>query len=310
MSLILHDNLGGCTCALRQSLSVIKVSGDRLRDYLQGQVTQDLTRLSAEQSIYGAVLTPQGKIVSPFYMLEAGEDEILVITAREAANDLVHRLRQYAIGYTLRIGIFDALHVISVQGKGGDAAIQTVNLTSIEKRYLACEKQGDVWVVFKPEADSHGYWLVTPTEQVEEVLSGIDTVVDESAFLAACTLHGTPNFTVDWQAGVYALNVNFIEYQGVSFDKGCYVGQELTSRMQWRGGIKWRFYRVQLAMMPNQLPSPIETTAEVGKITSAAQSAEGQIYGIAHLRIAAVEAAQPMYDQHGNNVDILGVCAP
>jgi len=117
-----------------------------------------------------------------------------------------------------------------------------------------------------------------------------------------------PVYGIDWNKKIFPLNANLIEFDGVSFDKGCYVGQEVTSRMQWRGGIKKRLYRVQLESLPSALPCPLSTTVEIGMVTSAAMNSDGEVYGIAHLPIELVEKQMPLIDPEGDSVSVIEAC--
>jgi folate-binding protein YgfZ len=131
--------------------------------------------------------------------------------------------------------------------------------------------------------------------------------IDESEVEQGRILQGTPLLGVDWDTKLHPLNANLVERDGVSFDKGCYVGQEVTSRMQWRGGIKKKLYRVQLQKNVD-LPCSILTTAKVGEITSLAQDKDGLYKGVALLPIAVVEGDKDLTLENGQSVSILGVC--
>ncbi|MDX8395233.1 MAG: tRNA-modifying protein YgfZ, partial [Mariprofundaceae bacterium] len=99
------------------------------------------------------------------------------------------------------------------------------------------------------------------------------------------------------------------ELNGVSYEKGCYIGQEVTSRMHWRKSIKKRLYHVEITSLPTSLPCSILTTAKIGILTSAsAYEGEKQAFGIAHLAINAVESGQPMQLEDGSIVRIIEVC--
>jgi folate-binding protein YgfZ len=125
---------------------------------------------------------------------------------------------------------------------------------------------------------------------------------------AARIIKGIPVYGIDWNEKIFPLNANLIEFNGVSFEKGCYVGQEVTSRMQWRGGIKKRFYRIQLESFPTTFPCPVSTTVEIGMVTSAAMNADDKLFGIAHLPIELVENQTPLIDPEGDSVQVIEAC--
>ncbi|MFQ5355581.1 MAG: YgfZ/GcvT domain-containing protein [Mariprofundaceae bacterium] len=278
-------------------LHVLKASGPKIKDYLQGQITQDVTQLSVRQGIYAAALTPQGKIVSDMYVLEAGSDETLMIVEAGYATDLVVRLRQFSLGFRLRIGIIDTLRVIAVQGPGTDMALNSAGLPVPDHKPFAtaCLPDKEIYLMRIAMTSSAGVWIVAPAEQQQKLSDKLGNRVDAKYMEAARILNGFPRFGIDFDQTSYALNANFIERRGVSFDKGCYVGQELTSRMHWRGKIKHKLYTVRLETLPISIPAEIRTTVPAGLLSSLMKSPEGFYTGIASLRIEAAEGEKPLY---------------
>lgn len=284
--------------------AIIKASGATVRDYLQGQLTQDIRRLTASQGIYSAILTPQGKTVSDMHMISGHNHELIIIACRAYAEALVGRLRQFALGHELRIGIVDSLKLISIQGKRCDDFLELHNLPVPDSSHLnsAAATGRELFVIRMAEAADNGIWIVTDDADAIGDLSGV------AAIHAARICKGLPTYGIDWNEKTFPLNANLIEFEGVSFDKGCYVGQEVTSRMQWRGGIRKHLYRVELESYPSELPSPISTTVEIGSITSAAIDAEGVVHGISYLPIETVESGSPLIDANGDSIQVIEVC--
>lgn len=295
-----------CLLTLRSGYAVLKASGPKVRDYLQGQLTQDISLLTPTQGIYSAVLTPQGKEVSDLYLFCGHNDELIILAPKAHAEALVGRLRQFSVGYELRCGVVDALHLLSVQGAGTASFLEVSGLpVPGQARLSAAAVDGrESFVLRMAEAADDGFWVVT--DNPDELLQ--DHQADESAIVTARIIKGIPVFGTDWDNSVHPLNANLIEMGGVSFDKGCYVGQEITSRMQWRGGIKKRLYRVGLEAIPEEIPSPIATTLPIGTLTSAAADADGHCFGIAHLPIETAESGTPLHDSSGRPVSVIEVC--
>lgn len=297
-------------CAVRNQMAILKASGPGVLKYLQGQITQDINRLSSETAIYAALLTPQGKAVSELHIMQTGTDELLLFTPAEAAEKVVDRLRSFSIGYELRIGRYSPLSLISVQGKKSVEQLYKLGLPEIYNQQLACtsDPERNIFAMAMPEASDHGLWIAVPTEQVDIMLDMIGSIINEDEIEAARIIHGRPRFGCEWNESVFPLNANLIEMGGVSFEKGCYTGQEVTGRMQWRGGIKKKLYRVQLETIPKPLPSSVSSTVEIGTVASAAEDADGAVYGIAHLPIETVEAKTPLIDTNGDSVQVIEAC--
>ena len=284
--------------------AIIKASGATVLDYLQGQITQNIKRLSPSQGIYTAILTPQGKAVSDMYIIQGHNHELIIIARKSYAETLVGRLRQFALGHELRIGMVDSYKLFSIQGSRCDDFLELHNLPIPGTSHLnsAAASGTELFTIRMAEAAEDGIWIITDDAEAVGSLS------DEAAIQTARILKGFPTYGIDWNEKVFPLNANLIEFNGVDFDKGCYVGQEITSRMQWRGGIKKRFYRVELESFPVELPSPISTTVEIGLITSAAMDGEGVVHAIAHLPIEIVESGSSLIDANGDSIQIIEAC--
>lgn len=297
-------------CCARSRIAVLKASGPKIRDYLQGQLTQEIGRLSASSAIYAALLTSQGKAVSELHTMQGDADELLLFTPADHAEEVVGRLRNFSVGYELRIGVFSPLSLISVQGAGAADALQKLGLppTDTQRLHTVSDPARNIFAMAMPEAAEHGFWLAVPTDQLDIMLDVLGNRVEEEEMEAARIIRGTPRFGCEWDESIHPLNANLIEMDGVSFEKGCYVGQEVTSRMQWRGGIKKKLYRVQLETPPASLPSPLSTTIEVGTIVSAAMDSNSNTFGIAHLPIEIVETGTPLIDAQGDGVQIIEPC--
>ena len=297
--------------------SVLKASGDGVRDYLQGQITQDMRRLTPDAAVHACLLTPQGKAVSELYLLQGRNDEIVMLTPRDFAETVVARLRRFALGYRLRIGIVDALKLWSVQGAAAGGVLDKLNMPRPTANWLACSRHPgqDVIAATLPNA-LNGFWCISADAPAEE---NIPYAVIEARRI----IHGFPRFGVEWDATVHPLNANLTEFNGVCFDKGCYVGQEVTSRMHWRGGIRKKLYRVRLSAARRDekeggmsdervgVPAPLlHNELAVGELRSIAANGKNALRGIALLPIRIAEQNAALTLENGRRVEIIEPCRP
>jgi len=293
---------------LRPGWSVLKASGPTIRDYLQGQISQDIRKLSQEQAIHTMLLQPQGKAAGELYIVEGNHGELVMLAPAEVAEETVARLRRFALGHQVRIGIVDTLAVCSVQGANAAEALKAFGLPEPGNGWLACSRSdGDCFALTWP-ADPHGFWVVAARDRIETLLSTSMHVVGEDQLEAMRIIRGMIRFGQEWDASVSPMNANMVEFDAVSFNKGCYVGQEITSRMHWRGGVKKRLYRVLLEQAPASLPSAILTEAAIGTLVSAAIDHEGRCFGIAQLPIETVESGKAMRLADGQPIGVLEPC--
>ncbi|PJA34260.1 MAG: folate-binding protein YgfZ [Zetaproteobacteria bacterium CG_4_9_14_3_um_filter_53_7] len=292
----------------RSRWSVLKASGPTLREYLQGQITQDIKKLTASQGIHACLLSPQGKAVSELYIFEGHDDELILLTPASHAVATVSRLRQFALGHQLRIGVVDALAICSAQGVHAHVLLKAFNLEEPEDTWLATSSLAgaDSFAVVMPNRP-RGYWIISSPANIDAVMQQQQPIA-EHEMEAMRIIRGFPDFGVEWDESLHPLNANLIEFDGVSFEKGCYVGQEVTARMNWRGGIKKKLYRVTIDGDPETVPCPILTSAKIGELKSAAIDHEGHCVGIALLPVEVTQSASPLRLENGATIEVQEAC--
>jgi len=211
---------------------VVKVFGEDARDFLNGLVTTDVTQLGPGLGRFGALLTPQGKIIVDFLITEAPSGHgggFLIDCPRALAQSLATKLGFYKLRAKVKVeNLSDSLGVIAAWD--GDFAI---------KPDLAFAD---------PRADALGWRILAPSELAQRLadLIGAD-LVDATAYEAHRIALGAPRGGLDFIYGdAFPHETNMDRLHGVDFDKGCYVGQEVVSRMQHRGTARTRTVRVVL----------------------------------------------------------------
>jgi tRNA-modifying protein YgfZ len=211
---------------------VVKVSGEDARNFLNGLVTTDVTELKPGLAKFGALLTPQGKIIVDFLITEAPAGHgggFLFDCPRALAQALTDKLRFYKLRAKVTVeNLSESLGVIAAWG--GEPAMQP-DLTYAD-----------------PRAEALGYRILAPHDLVAKVtaLIGAD-VVEPGAYEAQRIACGVPRGGLDFIYGdAFPHETNMDRLNGVDFDKGCYVGQEVVSRMQHRGTARTRTVKIVL----------------------------------------------------------------
>src|ERR1700716_375379 len=209
---------------------VVKVSGEDARNFLNGLVTTDLTLLRPGLGRFGALLTPQGKITVDFLVTEAPSSEgggFLIDCARALAQGLADKLGFYKLRAKVAVeNLSDNLGVLAAWD--GDPAMKP-DLAFADPRNAAL-----------------GWRILVPAELAQKVadLIGAD-LVDSAAYDAHRIASGVPRGGLDFMYGdAFPHETNMDRLHGVDFEKGCYVGQEVVSRMQHRGTARTRTVRV------------------------------------------------------------------
>ncbi len=211
---------------------VVKVSGEDARNFLNGLVTTDVTELKPGLAKFGALLTPQGKIIVDFLITEAPAGHgggFLFDCPRALAQTLTDKLRFYKLRAKVTVeNLGESLGVIAAWG--GESAMQP-DLTYAD-----------------PRAQALGYRILAPHDLVAKVaaLIGAD-LVEPAAYEAQRIACGVPRGGLDFiYSDAFPHETNMDRLNGVDFDKGCYVGQEVVSRMQHRGTARTRTVKILL----------------------------------------------------------------
>lgn len=222
---------------------VVKVGGEDARNFLNGLVTTDVTQLASGLGRFGALLTPQGKITVDFLITEAPAGHgggFLLDCPRPLAQPLADKLDFYKLRAKVTVeNLSDNLGVIATWG--GELAVKP-DLSFADPRDAAL-----------------GWRILAPQELARKVadLIGAD-LVDSIAYEAHRIATGVPRGGLDFIYGdAFPHETNMDRLHGVDFDKGCYVGQEVVSRMQHRGTARTRTVRVMLESAPPEAGTAI-----------------------------------------------------
>jgi folate-binding protein YgfZ len=297
-----------CLMHVNHRLAVLKASGPAVRDYLQGQITQDMGKLTANRGIHACILSPQGKAVSELHIIEAGSDELIMLAPAAHAVDTVNRLRQFALGHQLRTGIVNCLGVCSIEGPRAGELLHEFGLPEPGEAWLSSCRNDEDSACLVMSANPPSFVVVSDRQTIGRVIQVNGASISDDEAEALRIIRGQIEFGREWDASIHPLNANLIEFDGVSFEKGCYVGQEVTSRMHWRGGIRKRLYRVAIAGRPEALPCPVMSNAKIGTLCSAALDHEERCFGIAHLPIEMADSDSRLSLQNGSCIQVLEPC--
>jgi tRNA-modifying protein YgfZ len=232
---------------------VLSVSGEDATSFLQGLLTNDVERLEAGQVRYAALLTPQGKILFDFFVYRAPADggaTFLLDCVKSASSDLAKRLGFYRL--RAKATIVDLSAERAVVAFWGDPPPKV---------------SGEL---FADPRDARLGWraILTPDE------AGALTTAPAADYEAHRIKAGVPSGGADFQYGeAFPHDANMDVLNGVDFEKGCYVGQEVVSRMRHRGGVRKRIVKVTLqGSAPAAGAAILAGGATIGALGSSAEN--------------------------------------
>ena len=267
--------------SLLDNRGILSVAGDDRVAFLQGLTSNDVGKATAERALFSAFLTPQGKYLHDFMIAEAGGTLLLDCEAARR-DDLLRRLKLYRL--RAKVTLEDATTSWAVAAAFGDGAAAAFGLD--EEPGRASPYAGGLAYV-DPRLAALGVRLLLPRESAAAAL-GASGLVQAGAEdydrhrLALGVPDGSRDIAVEKAT---LLESNFDELHAIAWDKGCYMGQELTARTKYRGLLKRRLVPVAV---DGPLPAPgTEITLDGRAVGEMRSGRDG--HGIALLRLDALE---------------------
>ncbi len=248
----------------------IKIEGEQAVAFLQNLVTCDISELEADQARFGALLTAQGKILFDFIIYRT-HNGLLLETARERVSELIKRLTFYKLRAKIVLTDHsDDIEVWALWGQSHDAAIHL----ELEQAASAPD----------PRLSNLGRRLIANKEQdMEAAFAAAGFSIVSAKEYHTHRIHlGVPEAGVDYAYDdVFPHDVDMDGLNGVAFDKGCFIGQEVVSRMQHRGTARKRVIQVSAEQDLPPMDTPILAG---GKPVGAVKSSHGST-GLALVRL-------------------------
>ena len=264
---------------------ILAVSGPDRRPFLQGLVSNDVDKVSPMAARYAALLTAQGKYLYDFMMVEADES-IWLDTEAARLGDLKRRLSIYRLRTKASLDERSDLCVAAIFGVGALAAL------GLPSEPGAAQPFGSGIAFVDPRLAALGARAILPLEGARALLGNAG--ISETGFDSYDRLRlslGVPDGSRELiLEKSILLEAGFDELNGVDWQKGCYIGQELTARTKYRGLVKRRLMPVEI-QGPTPPPGTIVTAdgREVGEMRS---SRDG--LGLALLRIEPVREGKTL----------------
>ncbi len=257
---------------------VLALSGENVHGFLQGLLSNDTERVRSGSAIYAALLTPQGKFLHDVFVVEC-EGVVYLDAEAGRLDDLAKRLRRYRL--RAKIAIEDASSIWRVEavpegathfGLAGSGPGKTA-------RFDGCVSYID------PRDERFGVRLLRQAERPTGLPEGN---FDDYEVLRYRL--GAPDGSRDMPIGqAFLLESGFEQLNGVDWEKGCYVGQEVTARTHYRGAVRRRLTPVAL---DSPIASGVRITAAGRSVGEMRSSCNGLGLALLHL------------DRIGDDVDL------
>ena len=270
---------------------VIAIEGEDRVSFLQGLVSNDVEQAAPGRAVWAAFLTPQGKWLADFFIHSDG-DRLLLDAERAQISSLVPRLSRYRLRAKVTVKADESLRVYAAWGGEAPTSIvmaglgpATHDLQARSEQLGAPGPSSEMTKVGSPDPrlPNAGWRLIAAAP-----LPTNATAADYDSHRLAL---GLPDGSRDMESEKsILLEAGFDELSGVSWSKGCYMGQELTARTKYRGLVKRRLVPVALTGPTPEPGTPIlRGGTDLGTMRS---SRDG--VGLAVLRLDALKGDTPL----------------
>lgn len=226
--------------------SILSLSGADVLSFLQGLITNDVALLEQQPALYTALLTPQGRYLFDFFLVKGLDGYFIDCTTARAA-DLVKMLGFYKLRSHVHINDVTNTHTV---------------LQCLTQR----ESQNDPLFFSDPRHSSLGIRGIVPRDK----LNDYDHTADQTSYDLRRIQIGAPEGDDLIPQKSFPFEVNLDVFNAISFNKGCYLGQELTTRTKFRGETRKRLLpcRLSFPLDKNHPFTLTNETQEIGEIRS------------------------------------------
>ena len=219
----------------------IQVTGAEAKDFLQNIVTNDVEKVTDSSSVFSSILTPQGKYLFEFFILKL-KDSYLLECEKESTEEIIKILNYYKLR--------SKVDFINLNKKYSASVISLEKFKEIDSSNSSKGKTinyEDGLIYFDPRNDKLGAKIISKIGTVQIKIKKLNlNFADKNKYYKNCFELGIPQINLkNLKDKIFGIENNLDELNGIDFKKGCYVGQENTSRIKLRNKLRRRILPVQ-----------------------------------------------------------------
>ncbi len=282
----------GTRLAELSQFGLIRFAGADAASFLHGQLSCDVAGLQPDRATYGSYNTPKGRMLASFLLWRVGAEYFMQLP-RVLCEPILKRLSMYILRSKVQSAdASDTYALIGIAGVQAESALRAA-FTQIPDRALSSTQTDDTTLL---RLDADRFEIVAPLEQAKQMLGTLWTYAEpaDTAFWDWTNIRaGIPSIVSATQDQFVPQMANLDLIGGVSFNKGCYPGQEIVARMHYLGRLKQRMYLANIAAPAAPLAGDKLYSADFGDqacgmIVNAAPSLDG---GYDVLAVIQIESA-------------------
>jgi len=297
-------------------LSLIQISGSEAAKFLQGQFTNDVFKVNGNTSQLNAWCTHKGRIIVSFHLFKRGQFYYMLLPQKSVETTL-KRLKMYVLRANVILeDVSEQFVVLGFAGANCAEKLSACLNFSLPTENQGCVTENDNTVLTISEKKQH-FIFISELESAKNIwqcahqtLSPVGT----SAWKLLNILAELPQITPETAEDFVPQMINWDDLNGVSFQKGCYVGQEVVARVKYRGQIKRRLYTATLdntATATAQAGDALYADShkeEIGKIVNIQAHPNGYFLALVSIQTDYAENQEiAIHTVQGNNVQLLAV---
>jgi hypothetical protein len=219
----------------------IQIKGSEAKDFLQNIVTNDIEKVTSDSTVFSSILTPQGKYLFEFFILEL-KDNYLIECEKKSTTEIIKLLNFYKL--RSKVDFIDlsekyATAIISLE------KFKEINGSNLSKGSTTSYGEDPVYI--DPRNEKLGAKIISKLENIHLTIKKLNLkIADKEKYYNKSFELGIPQINLDkLKEKIFGIENNLDELNGIDFKKGCYVGQENTSRIKLRNKLRRRILPVK-----------------------------------------------------------------
>jgi folate-binding protein YgfZ len=286
------DTKVSCAAAELRQLGLLSCSGDDARAFLHAQLTSDVAGMAQGEARLAGWCSPKGRLLATFLVV-AHERDFLLQVPREMAPAVAKRLSMFILRAKAKLAdASEAWAQFGVWGAGAAERLAALGLVVPQGPMQVAAAEGGIVV----QIAAQRYLVLAPAAQRARI-AAISGPADEDAWALEEIRAGRPQVVLSTQDQFVPQMVNLERLGAVDFKKGCYPGQEIVARTQYRGVLKRRMVRARVAARAaagDELFADALPGQAAGVVANAAAAPEGGSELLVVAQISALEGGQPI----------------
>jgi folate-binding protein YgfZ len=283
------------------SLGVLRARGTDVVQFLQGQLSNDLSLLRAESSLLAGYHNPQGRVLALLRLVHLADDDLLLILPHELIAPLINRLTKFILRAKVRLADESGAWRIT-------PAVLASDSTALPPSQLLPGISGAVARVAQTLAvcvgESPARWLLVAARDAPAAVPAGCEPAEPQSWQRLQIAAGLPQVYAATSEAFVAQMLNLDVLGAIAFDKGCYTGQEVIARAHYRGRVKRRMQRF-VTRGPRSLNAGDSGTLADGRafrVVEAVPAADGQCEFLAVVPLTATADANPEHTHAAGTV--------